>query len=86
MSIFRLFGVGRKGTPVTYKQPDEDESTLANSWSDHPQSQSQKFLLKVHLAWATMDVAPECYKWIGWDSVGLNISVYLRNEVQVTSW
>ena len=36
MSIFRLFGVGKNGT-VTYKQLDEDESTLANAWSDHPQ-------------------------------------------------
>ena len=38
MSICRLFGVGKNGT-VTYKQPDEDESTLANVWFDHPQTQ-----------------------------------------------
>ena len=38
MPIFRLFGVGKNGT-VTYKQPDEDESTLANVWFDHPQPQ-----------------------------------------------
>ena len=36
--ICRLFGVGKNGTTVTYKQPDEDESTLASVWSDHPHS------------------------------------------------
>ena len=32
VTICRLFGVGKNGTTVTYKQPDEDESTLASVW------------------------------------------------------
>ena len=32
LTICRLFGMGKNGTTVTYKQPDEDESTLASVW------------------------------------------------------
>ena len=32
LAISRLFGMGKNGTMVTYKQPDEDESTLASVW------------------------------------------------------